>query len=203
MLQLLVVFFTFFFVLRDKDKLLDYIQSLLPFSKDVEKKLFTQTKGITMSVLYGQVVIGILQGLIAGIGFFIFGVQSALLLTLLAAVAGIFPVIGTAIVWVPVSIYLMTTGNNVSAVGVFVFGIIASTIDNILRPMFVAKRTTLPVSISLISMIGGFFLFGILGFILGPLIVAYLLIILEIYRNKKVPGLLQRQPDKPRLKLNI
>lgn len=203
MLQLIVAFFTFFFVLRDKDHLLDYIRSLLPFSKDVEKKLFDQTKGITMSVLYGQIVIGLLQGLVAGIGFFIFGVPNALLLTILAAIAGVFPVIGTTIVWLPVAIYLLIAGNNISAFGVMVFGLIASTIDNVLRPMFVAKRTSLPASITLIGMVGGFFLFGILGFILGPLILAYLLIILEVYRNKKIPGILQREPSESRLKLNI
>jgi len=202
MLQLLVAFFTFFFVLRDKDQLLNYIKSLLPFSKDVEKKLFDQTKGITMSVLYGQIIIGLLQGAIAGLGFFIFGVPNALLLTIFACLAGIFPIIGTTIIWLPVAIYLLIAGSTIPAFGVIVFGLIASMIDNILKPMFVARRTTLPASVTLIGMVGGFFLFGILGFILGPLIIAYLIIILEIYRNKRVPGILKREPAS-KLKLNI
>ena len=95
-LQLLVVFFTLFFVLKDKEQLVKYIQSLLPFSKEIEKKLFKSSKDITVSVLYGQVVIGILQGIIAGLGFFIFKIPNALLLTFFAALAGIFPIIGTA-----------------------------------------------------------------------------------------------------------
>ena len=131
-----------------------------------------------------------IQGIIAGLGFFIFGVPNALLLTILAAIAGIFPIIGTTIVWAPVAIYLFVAGDMFSAVGVVVFGLIASVIDNVLKPMFVSQRTSMPTSMILIGMIGGFFLFGILGFILGPLILAYLIIILEIYRNKRVPGIL-------------
>src|SRR3989344_3730583 len=71
-LQLMVVFFTFFFVLRDKELLIEYVKSILPFSKEVEKKLFEKSKIITSAVLYGQVVVGIIQGIAIGIGFFIF-----------------------------------------------------------------------------------------------------------------------------------
>ncbi len=186
-LQFLVVFFTFFFVLRDKKQLLDYIKSLLPFPKNVEKKLFKSSKDITNSVIYGQVIIGLLQGIVVGIGFLIFSIPNALFLTLLASLAGIFPVIGTTIIWIPVVIYLLIGGDTISALGIIIFGIISSTFDNLLRPIIVSKRTSMHSSIILIGMIGGLFLFGILGFILGPLILAYLLIILEIYRDKKAP----------------
>jgi len=192
-LQFLVSFFTFFFVLKDKEKLISYIQSLLPFSQDVEKKLFKSSKEITSSVIYGQIIIGMVQGIFAGLGFFIFGVPNALLLTLLASLAGIFPIIGPFVVWVPVAIYLFIEGNTFSALGVVFFGLIASTMDNLLRPIFISKMTKMHPALILIGMIGGFFLFGVLGFILGPLIIAYLLIVLEIYRNKKIPGILIQQ----------
>ena len=194
MLQFFVVFFTFYFVLRDKEKLISYLRSLLPFSKDVENKLFQQTEGITKSVLYGQLIIGVVQGIITGAGFFIFGVSNALILTLLACVAGVFPIVGTSIIWIPVVAYLVIKGAVWPTVGVAIFGLIAMFIDNILKPVIVAQKTNLPTSIMLIGMIGGYFLFGILGFILGPLILAYLLIILEIYRNKKIPGILIQEP---------
>ena len=183
-LQLMVVFFTFYFTLRDKKILAEYIESFSPFSKEIEKKLFQSSKNLTTSMLYGQFLIGILQGIIAGIGFFIFGVPNALTLTLLAMLAGIFPIIGTTIIWVPVAIYLFMAGNTFAAMGVILFGIIASTVDNFIRPVFVSKRTNLNSSVILIGMIGGLFLFGVLGLILGPLILAYMLILLELYRSK-------------------
>lgn len=186
-MQLLVVFFTFFFVLRDKDSFINYIKSIMPFSRDIQDKIFESSKEITSSVIYGQVIIGIAQGILVGIGFFIFKVPNPLILTLLASLAGIFPVIGTAIIWIPVTIYLLIAGNTWPAIGVIIFGLISSSLDNFLRPIIVSKRTRMHSSVILISMVGGLFLFGVLGFILGPLIIAYLLIILEIYRNKKTP----------------
>jgi len=188
-LQLLVVFFTFFFVLKDNDKMVSYIKSLLPFSKEVIKKLFHSSRSITLSILYGQVVVGIIQGLITGTGFFLFKVPNALLLTVLAAVAGIFPIIGTAIVWIPVAIYFFLAGNTFAAFGIIIFGLISTVLENFIKPVFVSKRTKVNTSIILIGMIGGLFMFGILGIILGPLILAYLLIILEIFRDKKIPGI--------------
>jgi len=194
-LQLLVVFFTFFFVLKDNDKMILYIKSLLPFPKEVTKKLFHSSKNITMSILYGQVVVGVIQGLITGTGFFLFKVPNALLLTVLAAVAGIFPIIGTAIIWIPVAIYFFLAGNTFSAFGIIIFGLISTVLENFIKPAFVSKRTKVNTSIILIGMIGGLFMFGILGIILGPLILAYLLIILEIFRDKKLPGLFIEEPE--------
>jgi len=193
LIQLAVVFFTFYFVLRDKEQFFSYIQSLIPFSKEIEKKIVHYTKGITVSVIYGQVIIGIIQGIIAGAGFFIFGVPNALLLTLLTCLAGIFPIVGTAIIWIPVALYLLISGNPLAAVGVTIFGIISSVIDNFLRPIIVSRRSKIHPAILLIGMIGGLFMFGILGFILGPLILSYLLILLEIYRDKKIKGILIQQ----------
>jgi predicted PurR-regulated permease PerM len=109
---------------------------------------------------------------------------------------GILPILGTPLVWVPVAIYMFIAGNNVAGWGVVVFGIISSTIDNILRPIFVSKMTKVHSGIVLISMVGGIFLFGILGIVIGPLIVAYLLIILELYRKKPVPGLIIQEEVK-------
>jgi len=194
LLQSLVVFFTLFFTLRDQKELVAYIKSLLPFTKEVEIKLFELSKNITSSVIYGQIVIGVLQGLILGAGLFIFKVPNALMLTLLSCLAGVLPVIGVGIIWVPVAIYLLLVGNTFTALGVIIFGVFASTMDNLLRPIIVSKKTQMPSSLILIGMIGGFFLFGVLGLILGPLILAYLLIILEIYRNKKIPSILLKQP---------
>jgi predicted PurR-regulated permease PerM len=196
LLRLLVTFFTFFFVLRDKEDLVEYIKSLMPFSKEVEKRLFKSSKDLTVSILYGQVLLGMIQGITAGIGFFIFGVPNALLLTILAAVAGIFPIIGSVIVWIPVAIYLFIAGNTVSALGVVMFGLIASVIEALFKPIFISRRAKMNTALILFGMVGGMLLFGILGIILGPLILAYLFIIIEAYRNKKLPDVVITTPEK-------
>ncbi|HJZ18484.1 MAG TPA: AI-2E family transporter [Candidatus Nanoarchaeia archaeon] len=187
-LQFIVVLATFFFVLKDKDEILSYLHSLMPFSKEVERKLFQSSTDITLSVVYGQILIGFIQGVITGIGFFIFGIPNALFLTLFAIFAGILPLIGPTIVWIPVVIYLFVAGNTSAAVGITLFGLISTIIDYLIRPILVSKKSKMHPLLSLTGMIGGFFFFGILGFILGPLILAYVIIILEIYRGKELHG---------------
>ena len=186
--QILVFFFTLFFTLRDNEELNSYIKSLLPFSKEIQNKLYKSSKEITASILYGQVIIGLIQGASLGIGLFIFSVPNAILLTIVAILAGILPIIGTALVWVPVLIYLLVAGNVGAAIGVLIFGLFSSSIDNILRPLFLSKKATLSPSLAMIGVIGGWMFFGVLGIILGPLIIAYFLIIVESYRNKNLPG---------------
>lgn len=191
LLQFLVVSFSFFFVLRDKEEILDYLRGLLPFSKEVEKKIFESSKDITYSVLYGHVVIGLLQGIIVGISFLIFSVPNALFLTLLACVAAVIPVLGAPFVWIPVAVYLFISGSNSAAWAIVGFGLFAGVIDNILRPLIVSKRTKLSTLLITLGMVGGLLFLGVFGLIIGPLILAYLLIVLEIYRDKKgVPGII-------------
>ncbi len=197
-LHSIVMFFTFFFVLRDNEKFVKYIQSLLPFQKEVENKLFKSSKDITSSVIYGQIVLGIIQGLVAGISFYIFGVENALFLLILACVAGIFPIIGTSVVWIPVAVYLLIINEPLAMIGILAFGVIGATIENVIKPIFVSKRTNVHSAIILLGMIGGLFFIGILGVIIGPLILSYLLIVLEIYREKKVPGVFIQPPKKSR-----
>lgn len=196
LLQLIVVFFTFFFVIRDKQAVVDYAKSLLPFSKDVEEKLLKYTKGITTSLVYGQIIIGIIQGIILGIGLFIFQIPNALFFTFLAILAGILPIIGTSLIYVPLAIYLFVSGSTIPAWGIIAFGIVSSTIDNFLRPIIVSKKTKINSAILLVSMVGGWFFFGVLGLLLGPLIISYLLILLEIYRGKTKPKIIIEEPPK-------
>lgn len=185
MLQFLVILFTFFFALRDKDSLLDYIKNLLPFSKEIERKIFQYSKDITASVLYGEVIVGLLQGIIMAIGFFLFGVPNALLLSVLVTLMGILPIVGPMIVWLPVLFYMLISGNSLAAIGILVFGLIASNVDNPLKSLLISKMTKVHSAVILVGMIGGLFMFGLLGLIIGPLILSYLLIIFEVFRGNR------------------
>ena len=203
LLQFFVVMFVFFFSLRDGKKAIEYMRSLSPLSKETENKFFTQFKGITNSVLLGQVVVGILQGLVAGIGYFIFGVPYALILTILTMLVGIIPLIGPWLVWVPIDIYLFITGRTGAGFGLLIYGfIVISWLDTLIRPIIVSRRTEINSAIVIIGMIGGLFVFGILGLILGPLILGYVLLILEIYRKKTTESLFfKKVKEEPKIKI--
>jgi len=183
-LQLVIVFFTLFYSLRDKEKIIQYVKNILPFSSDVENKLFKATKDVTSSVIFGMVIVGTLQGIISGIGFFVFGVPNALLLSLFAVVAGVLPIIGPAVIWLPVVIYLLIGGNTFAALGIIIFGILSHIPDYLVRPLYLSKRTELNAGIASIGMIGGILFFGVLGIILGPLILSYLIIVLDLFKKK-------------------
>src|SRR3989344_998429 len=115
LLQIAIILFTFFFVLRDHMEIKQYFFAISPFKKESQERFYTSFEQITNSILYGQVIVGIVQGLVAGIGYLIFGVEGALLLTLLTILAGIIPVLGTWLVLGPVTLYLFSTGQTVSA----------------------------------------------------------------------------------------
>ncbi len=189
-LHLLIVAFVFFFTMRDEEKLSEFASSLSPLNKNQEKSLIKQFKDITNSIIYGQVIIGIIQGILAGLGFLVFGVSNALLLTILAVVMAIIPVIGPVIIYVPVALYILYAQGIPSAAVFLAYNVlIVSTIDNILRAHFVSRKTDLSLVTIVIGMVGGFFIFGILGLILGPLILSYFIIFLKAYKEKTLSSL--------------
>jgi predicted PurR-regulated permease PerM len=186
LLHLVIILLVFFFGLRDGDKLVAYIQSLSPLSKESEKKIFQQFKDITHSVIYGQIVIGVIQGILTGIALFIFGIPNAIVLTIIAVFMGVLPIIGPSLVWIPVSVYLIALGRPTAGILFFIYGFfVPSGVDNVLRPVIVGRKTKINSGVILVSMVGGLFVFGVLGLIIGPLVIAYLLLILESYRKTK------------------
>ena len=185
LLQLVVVFLILFYALRDGNQAFKYLKSLSPMKKDVQTRFFQHFKDITNSVLIGQVVVGIIQGVVAGIGYFIFGVPNALLMTLITMIIGIIPIIGPWLVWIPIDIYLFSIDRTGAGLGLFIYGLfLINWVDTIIRPMIVSRKTQINPAIILIGMIGGLYVFGLLGLIIGPLILAYVILIFELYRKK-------------------
>lgn len=191
LLHILIILFVFFFGLRDGDKFISYIQGLSPLSKESEKKIFKQFKDITYSVIYGNIVVGIVQGVFTGVALFILKIPNPLVWTLIAIVAGILPMVGTWVIWVPVDIYLFAIGRTNAAIGLLIYGLaVIIWVDNLARLIIVSKTTKINSAIVLIGMVGGLLVFGVLGLILGPLIIAYLILLLDTYKDKKTASIL-------------
>ena len=186
LLQFFIVIFVFFFALRDGEKVINYIKSLSPFTKDIEDKFLNQFKDVTNSVLFGQIVAGVVQGAVAGVGYFVVGVPYALLLTILTMFFAIIPFVGAWTIWVPIDIYLFASGRTGAGIGLLIYGLlIVSLIDNFMRIIIVSKRTKISTAVIIVGMIGGLFVFGILGLVLGPLILSYVILIVDLYRPKE------------------
>ncbi|MEK6890642.1 MAG: AI-2E family transporter [Nanoarchaeota archaeon] len=183
-LKMVVVLVIFFYGLRDGPKIIELIKEILPFNKVTTNKFIHKSGLVTFSVVYGRVIIGIITGTLAGIGFFFAGFDNALLLAVITMFVSIIPLIGPWIVWVPLVIGLFFAGNVFSAVFLLIYCLLVVTMfENIATPLLVSKKSQIPTSLTLISLIGGILVFGIFGIILGPLIVAYLVILFEIYRD--------------------
>jgi len=194
LLNLLVFGFVFFFGLRDSEELKKIAKEISPLNRAKEKIIVQQFKDITESILYGQFVIGIAQGLFAGIGFLVFGIDKALLLTILTILCSIIPILGPYIVYIPVAISIFASGNTGAGVAYLLYNIIiVSTLDNFLRTYIVSKKTKMNSAVVFVGMIGGLFMFGMVGLLIGPLILAYFLIILQLYKEKELSSLFVRE----------
>jgi predicted PurR-regulated permease PerM len=181
---IIIVIFTFYFALKEVDNLKEYLGSILPISKEHKKKFYEKMGQVTDSVLYSHIVVGILQGIIAGIGYFMFGLPNPLLLTVLTMVAGVLPVIGPWFVWVPIDIFLFLNGDNTRGMQLLLFGLfVINWVDTLLRPMIMSKRADMNSAIALIGSVGGIYAFGFIGFVLGPLILAMFILLIEIYKD--------------------
>lgn len=193
LLQFAIFLFTFFFVIRDAGELKEYISSLSPFSSNMEKKILSEFRGITNAIVFGQVLIGIIQGLALGAGLFFLGVPNVLTLTFMACIVSIIPLVGSWIIWLPVGVFLLIDGQIVSGAILLLYGaLFVSTIDNFLRPYILSRKSSLPIAISIIGTVGGLYFFGIAGLLLGPLILAYVLIIIEFYQEGKLNELFDK-----------
>ena len=190
-LQLVIVFFVFFYAMRDSAELKRFFTELSPFTKSKEKIITDEFRNVTDSVIYGQIIIGLVQGGLAGLGLLLFGVKNVLALTVLAIFLSILPIVGPFLIWIPVAFFLFTSGQTNLAIGYLLYNIIiVSFADNLLRTYLISRKTTLSPAVVLVSMIGGFFFIGIMGFLIGPLIVSYFLMIIKAYRDKSIHNLI-------------
>lgn len=186
-LKILIAGFVFFYSLRDSEKIKQLGEDFSPFEKKREKEVIKQFKIITNSLIYGQVIVGLLQGLFVGLGLLIFGVPNALVLAILATFIAIIPIIGPTLVWIPVTIYLLVTGNLAIAIGFLIYNIVivSAILDSAVRSYIVSRKSRLSPAIALIGMIGGLFIFGVAGLIIGPLILAYFIMFLQELKKEK------------------
>jgi predicted PurR-regulated permease PerM len=193
LLQFAVFLFTFYFAIRDSNELKLYLSSLSPFSKETEEKFLKEFRSITNAIIFGQVLIGIIQGLALGLGLLILGIPNVIILTFVTCIVSIIPVLGSWLVWLPVSIFLLLSGQTFAGIFLLLYGaLFVGTIDNILRPYILSKQSNLPIILSVIGTIGGLYFFGITGLILGPLVLAYVLIIIEFYQKGKLKDLFSK-----------
>ena len=180
-----VMFFVMFYFLKDGKRILFSVKEALPlkrkYKEDIAKK-FNETIYATM---YGLVSTAIIQGIIGTIGLWIFDVPSPILWGIVMIIAAMIPFVGAAFVWLPASLLKLSAGNTTEGFGLLLYGLfIVSTIDNILRPKIIGRRSKVHPALVLVGALGGIKLFGLIGIVIGPLVLAILTVFFDLYLSE-------------------
>jgi len=177
-IKLLITLFTIYYVLLTWDSLAKHLRNYLPF-KDRES-IVRDISSTTDSLVYGTVLIALIEFIVAGIGFYILGVQFFLLISLLIFFLAFIPGLGPALVWILIALYYGIIGEWWVVVGVVGLGLILSlVIDAFLRVKILGGKARINPLLMIVSILGGISVFGIFGFIIGPLVLVYTLKLLE------------------------
>lgn len=181
-LDLFLLIIGTYYVIKDGRRFVRYLIGIAPIRSEYDDALFGKLHASVISVVRGSIAIAVLQGICAGIGFFLFGVPNAALWGAATVIAGLIPLVGTSITLIPAVGYLAVTGSPGSAVLLLIWGIlIVGLIDNLFRGQFMKRGMAIHPFLILLSVLGGLEFFGPIGFISGPLMLSVLVALLDIY----------------------
>ncbi|KWV95029.1 AI-2E family transporter [Erythrobacter sp. AP23] len=177
-----------FFLLRDGRAVGDAILAALPMERPVADRLAERFLMIVRATIKGSVVVGLVQGALGALTFWIVGIPSVLLLGVIMAIASLLPALGPAIVWVPAAIYLLATGAIWEGVVVIISGVaLIGMADNVLRPILVGRDTGIPDWLVLVTTLGGIATMGLSGIVVGPLVCGLFLAAWGIFAEQRGP----------------
>jgi predicted PurR-regulated permease PerM len=180
--QLFVMLYAMFFFLIDGKALLDKILYYMPLKPEDENRMVDRFLSVARATIKGTVIIGIVQGGLAGVALAVAGIKGAAFWGTIMVVLSIIPGIGTALVWVPAVVYLFAIGRPVAALVLFIWcAAVVGTVDNVLRPWLVGKDTKMPDLLILLGTLGGLIVFGAIGIVIGPIVAALFVTVWDIY----------------------
>lgn len=203
-LKLALMLYVAYFLLRDGRALVEKLVEALPLGDERERLLFQKFAEVARATVKGNLVVAMVQGALGGLIFWILGLSAPLLWGVVMTVLSLIPAVGAGLVWLPAAIYLYAIGEWVSATVLALYGlIIIGLADNILRPLLVGRDTKLPDWMVLLSTLGGLALFGINGFVVGPLIAVLFIAFWQIFgrefrgeqRRNEFPDEAPPEPD--------
>lgn len=184
-----------FFFLEGGSEFVEGLGKYIPFSKKQRERLLRQTRGIIVSTIYGGVTVAVIQAIIGGIAFSLLSVPSPVIWGFAMFVASFIPLLGTFVVWGPMAVYLFFKGMILNSIILAIVGVVAiSSIDNILRPLIIRGKIQMPTLAIFFSILGGIKVFGFIGFIMGPLVFALFISVIQMLQfieDEKEEGISQ------------
>lgn len=193
LLDIFLIIFIMFYLFKEGDYIVSRVEKILPLKAQDRKNVVKKINDSIYAILFGSIIVALIQGVLGTIGYYVVGMKSVILWGIITILFAFVPFLGTAIVWVPASLYFIISGLVSSnplmigkGVGLFLYGLIlVSSIDNIIRPKLIGSRAGIHPILILLGVLGGVALFGVIGMIVGPLIFALFIVFLDIYERDK------------------
>jgi predicted PurR-regulated permease PerM len=184
--DLLITVFALFYFFRDGGRLLAAIRDVLPFEEEHAEKIIQGAERLIRATVITSLVVAAVQGVICGIGFAVVGISAALFWGAGMAFASLLPILGSAVIWLPAAVWLLATGHWGKAIVVLVICAgLTTLVDSFLRPMLLSGRTRLNALLVFVSVLGGVAVFGVIGLVLGPILVAMAVGVLNAYTESR------------------
>jgi predicted PurR-regulated permease PerM len=184
-LGMFIMFFVLFYLFRESQESYERLRALIPLAPTLKDKLIEEVTSVTWAVVYGQVMTGLIQGTLGGIGLLIFGAPNPILWGFMMIIFSFLPVVGTALIWVPAGIFLILSGATFRGIGLLIWGgVLVTNVDNFVKPRLISGRSNIhPVTV-LLGVLGGLKLFGFIGLVVGPLILALFIALVHFYEEE-------------------
>ena len=182
--NIVLFYFLLYYMLINGDIFISKVKKLLPFNKKNKQRIIEKFADMTKATIIGSLLIAILQGFLLWAGFYFLNIPGALFWGLATALISFIPVVGSPVIWVPAAIILLFSGSQWQAISLLLWGIIISSVDNVIRPITNKKFGKIHPLISIIGVFIGIYQFGIIGIFIGPLLVAYFVLIWDIYKEE-------------------
>jgi predicted PurR-regulated permease PerM len=188
-IDLLIIFFVLFYLFRDSQPAVESVRSLLPVSRKEADYVLDEITNTIHATAVGTIVIAVIQGALGGLMFWWLGLPSPVLWGVIMGLLAIIPVLGAFIVWIPAAIFLAAQGHWAKAIILTVWGaLVIGLIDNLLYPVLVGKKLRLHTLPVFFAIVGGIMLFGAAGIIIGPVVLAFTVALVDIWRRRTGGG---------------
>jgi predicted PurR-regulated permease PerM len=191
--ELLIVFFCLFYFFRDRDKVVATLRGLVPLVRSESGRLFKRLSDTVQATVFGTLVVAAIQGTLGGLMFWWLGLPLPLLWGVVMGLLAIIPILGAFVIWIPAAIFLVLQGEILKAIILTVWGtVVIGLIDNLLYPVLVGNRLRLHTLPVFFSIVGGLFVFGASGLIIGPLILSVADALVDVWRTRMAEGETER-----------
>lgn len=184
LLGFFIMLFVMFYSFQEGRRVFDRIKHLIPLAPNLKERLIEEVRNVTGAVVYGQVVTALVQGTLGGIGFLIFDVPNPVLWGFVMIILSFLPLVGTPIIWAPAAVWKIVSGHTFQGIGLLVWGgVLVMNVDNVIKPRLISGRSKIHPVVVLLGVLGGLKLFGFIGLVAGPLILALLIALIRFYEE--------------------